>query len=149
MVKINFYKINKEGSSSVTNDGDRLLFSVPEPTVIQPSEIIKIKTGIIMKVPLGYVITISTYPNLPIEAVELFPAAITIDSCAPGTELELAVRNSGRSQLNLMTGILFAIGYVNETQNIELGEFELDTVPSPSKEKSVPQKKDSFSFEVK
>jgi len=65
MVKINFHKINKDESSSVTNDGDRLLFSIPKPVVVQPLEIIKIKTGVIMKVPLGHVITISTYPNAP------------------------------------------------------------------------------------
>ena len=149
MVKINFYKINKDESSSVTIDGDRLLFSIPKPTIVQPSEIIKIKTGIIMKVPSEHVVIISTYPDRPIAAAELFPAVVTMDGCASETELELAVKNSGRGQLNILPGVPFAVGYVIRTHTIEFGEFEPDAVTPSPKEKSVPQKKNSFSFEVK
>jgi len=149
MVEIHFYQTNKNEAPGAAVAEDVVVFTIPKPTVIQPSEILQIQTGIVMKVPPGYVVTLSTHPALSEKAAELFPGVITVDSYAPETELRLAIRNSGRSQLNLMPGFLFAVGYVSQIHNIEVGEFEPDAIANPQKEKSKPQKKNPFNFEVK
>jgi len=149
MVEIQFYKLTKNETPSVAATEDKFVFSVPKPTVIQPAEIIKIQTGLVVKVPKGFVLTLSPHPDLSEKAADLFPSIITVDSYAPEKELALAVRNSGRNQLNLLAGFPFAVGYVSEIRNIETGDFEPDVIKNPVRDQSRPQKKNPFSFEVK
>ena len=149
MVDIQFYKINKSAESFVVVLEDRLLFALPNPTVIQSSEIIKIKTGTVMKIPRGYVLTIYTPPDLAKQACELFPGVTVIDGWGPEVELELAVKNSGRNQVNLLAGNTIAVGYLSKVDDIGVGELELDVVANPKLPGTRPQKKNSFNFEVK
>lgn len=149
MVEIHFYQINKNEAPAAAVADDMMVFSTPKPAVIQPAEILQIQTGIVMKVPPGYVVTLSTHPDLSEKAAELFPGVTTVDSYAPEAELKLAVRNSGRNQLNLMPGALVAVGYVSKIHEIEVGEFEPGIIANPQMGKSKPQKKNPFRFEVK
>ncbi len=149
MIDIQFYKINKNAESFVILTEDRLLFAVPEPTVIQSLEIIKIKTGTVMKIPRGHVLTICTHPDLAKQACELFPSVTVIDGWAPAVELELAVKNSGRNQINLIPGAIVAVGYLSQVSDIGAGELELDVVANPELPGTRPQKKNPFNFEVK
>ncbi len=149
MIDIQFYKINKNANSFVTLTEDRLLFTVPKPTVIQSSEIIKIKTGTVIKIPRGYVLTVYTHPDLVNQACELFPSVTAIDGWAPEVELELAIRNSGRNQVNLLMGNMIAVGYLSQAHNIGVGEFEPDIITNPDLPNTRPQKKNPFNFEVR
>ena len=149
MIDIQFYKVNNKENSFVAVVEDRLLFTVPKPTVIQSSEIIKLKTGTVMKIPRGYVLTIYTHPDLANQACELFPGVTVIDGWAPEAELELAVRNSGRSQVNLLMGNMIAVGYLSQAHDIGVGEFEPSILNNPELPNTRPQKKNPFNFEVK
>ncbi len=149
MVELQFYKIDKNNSSCEVVAKNKLLFKITKPTVIQSSEIIKIKTGIILKVPDGHLLNIFTYPALADKACELFPNIIILDSEASEAEVQLAVRNSGRNQINLMIGEVIAVGHLNQVQDITIGEFEPNIVTNPKLPNTTPQKKNTFEFEVK
>lgn len=114
---------------------------------IQPSEIQKVKIGIVCEVPQGYVLQINTVSSLSEKAGELFPAFVVIDSTYEGG-LILAVRNSGRDPLNLMPGTPVGRGHLVKIEQLEIEEFEYQSL-TKDLPKTKPQKKKPISFEVK
>jgi len=139
--------LTKEGPKGVTvsRDMDYVTFNCVTPTIIQPSEIHRIKLGVACDVPGGYVLQISTYPELADKAAEVFPALTVIDSKHVG-ELMLAVRNHGRDPLNLMPGTPVAVGRLVKPETFDIEGFEYEAPKAQPKSK--PQKKNPFSFEV-
>ncbi len=131
----------KEGNPTITAMGDKLAFCLDRPTVIQPSEIIKVQTTTIIKVPQGYLLTIVTAPELYNKAGEVFPACLTIDASSNEQALEIPIRNSSRNQLNLMQGNLIAFGYISKIEDIQIGSLKTEQGNVVQPEKSRPQKK--------
>jgi hypothetical protein len=150
MVKVQYYKIDKNAPGSLVADEDRLTFIVPEPTVVQPLEIIRIPLGIVLHLTSkSATLTLHTHPELSQKACELFPSVLVMDHLFPEKELELYVRNSGRNQVNLMQNEKIAVGYVTEIQEFEIEDFAPDFVTQPTLPRTKPQKKGSFNFEIK
>ncbi len=147
MGKVQLFKFNTHAPSNVTVSEDKISFTIPKPIVIQSSEIVKVKIGFGLKVPDGHIITLYTGSQLIDKVCELFPSVITFDSSTLGNQLEIAIRNNSRNQVNLMPGISIAEGYLTKIQKIDVTESGQEAVPEPVKSK--PQKKDPFNFEVK
>ncbi len=140
----------KEGNPTVIAAGDKLAFCVDRPLVIQPSEIIKVQTAMIITVPHGYLLSIVTAPDLYNKAGEVFPSCLTIDAYSDEKALEIPVRNSSRNQLNLMSKDLIAFGYVSKIEDIQIGSLKTHQENVVPPEKSQPQKKqdDNIKFEL-
>jgi dUTPase len=142
-----FADLTKEGPKGaiVSPDFQSIDFYCVRPIIVQPSEIQKIQPGVACEVLPGYVLQISTYPQLAEQASEIFPALIVIDHTNSG-ELFLAVRNHGRNPLNLMPGTPIARGHLVHLTEFDIEDFDLH---QSEPETSRPQKKKPFSFEVK
>jgi len=141
--------LTKEGpkGATVSRDRDYVTFNCVKPTMVQPSEIQRVKLGVACDVPFGYVLQISTYPALADKAAEVFPALTVIDHTHEG-ELLLAVRNHGRDPLNLMPGTPVAVGRLVKPETFDVEGFEYEA-PKLERPTSRPQKKNPFNFEVK
>ncbi len=149
-MQIDFHNSNKEGLIGAVLVEDKIIFSATRPIIIQSSEIMKVQTDLVIRVENGFVLNISTHPDLAQKGAELFPGLITVDSLARPAPLELPMKNNSRNPLNIMRQDKIAIGYGSEIQKIEIGEFEPELEPSPKNSRSFPQKKNpDINFEVR
>lgn len=127
-----------------------LVFLAAKPIIIQPSEIMKVQTGLSVIVPVGYVLNISTAPALFSKAGELFPGLIAVSTSEEEVDLILPVRNSGRNALNVMVGQTLAIGHVIKTEEIAIKDFEPRDPQQASNDGSRPQKRNpDFKFLIR
>lgn len=149
MIKVEFCQTGKGAKAYVEIQGDHIVFANPKPIVIQPSEIIKISMGTAMKLPEGYIGIISTHPRLFGKACELFPSTIIRSARSSDGELELAIRNSGRNQVNLMQDEPIGVGYISKIQTIDARELDLAVLEKSELPSTSPQKKNPFNFEIK
>lgn len=149
-MQIDFHNVNKEGIIGATLVDGKIIFSAVRPIVIQSSEIMKVQTDLVIRVEKGFVLNISTHPDLAQKGAELFPGLITVDSSANSKPLEFPVKNNGRSALNLMRQGIIAVGYSSKVQKIEIGEFQPELEPSSKDSRSTPQRKNpNIKFEVR
>jgi dUTPase len=140
---------SEETQTLLYEDGS-LVFLAAKPIIIQPSEIMKVQTGLSVRVPFGYVLNISTAPALSVKAGELFPGLIAVGASITDVELNLPVKNSGRNVLNIMAGQTIAVGHVVKTEEISLKDFEPQDWKVVSNAESKPQKKNpNFKFEIR
>jgi hypothetical protein len=149
MIKVEFCQTGKDTKAYVGIQGDHIIFTNPKPVVIQPSEIIKISMGTAMKLPEGYIGIITTHPRLSGKACELFPSAVIRSARSPDAELELAIRNSGRNQVNLMQDEPIGVGYISQIQTIDARELDIEVLKKSELPSTSPQKKNPFNFEIK
>lgn len=147
-MKLEFANLNKEGFRGVVMTDNGLNLRCIRPTVIQPSEILKVQTETALKVPEGYVLNISTHPDLYEKAGELFPALVALDSSHLG-EVILPIRNSGRNPLHLMPGDHIAQGHVVKIERADYQEMDWYEPARKPLPQTGPQKRDPFRFEVK
>lgn len=127
-----------------------LVFLAAKPIIIQPSEIMKVQTGLSVKVPFGYVLNIGTAPALSVKAGELFPGLVVVSASEEEVALSLPVRNNGRNALNVMAGQTLAIGYVVKIEDIVIKDFVPRDPKLVSNEESKPQKRNpNFKFEIR
>ncbi|MCI0528056.1 MAG: hypothetical protein L0Y56_11525, partial [Nitrospira sp.] len=110
-MKLEIYNARKGEPVGNVLLNDRLVFSASHPVIIQPAEIMKVQTDLVLILPAGYVLNISTAPELSLRAGELFPGLIVIGSGDKRVSLELPVRNCGRNPLSIMPKQPVAIGY--------------------------------------
>jgi len=126
-----------------------LHFIAAKPTVIQPSEIMKVPINAVVRIPGGVLLNISTSEELASKAGELFPALIALDNMSGDVVLELPIRNSGRNQINLQIGDVVARGHLVPIEFPTIEEFTIQ-IPNADRPKTRPQKKnDGIKFEVK
>ena len=149
MIKVEFCLTGKDAKAHVSVQGDHIVFTNPKPIIIQPSEIIKISMGTVMKLPEGYIGIISTHPRLLGKACELFPSTVIRSARSPDAELELAIRNSGRNQVNLMQDDPIGVGYISQIHEIDARELDVDILKKSELPSTSPQKKNPFNFEIK
>jgi dUTPase len=149
-MKLQIYSTNKDQPHGLRLEEDRLILTASRPSIIQPSEIMKVQTDSFVRVPVGYTLNISTAPELAERAGEIFPGLIVVDSYYGTKSLEVPVRNGGRNPLNLMPGQVVAIGYVTGVSPIEVEEFLPDLGNSKSAKKTGPSRKNpDFKFEIR
>jgi len=144
-------QVHREDSTeTLLYENGVLIFLAAKPIIIQPSEIMKVQTGLSVRVPFGYVLNISTAPVLAVKAAELFPGLMAVSASEEEVKLELPVRNSGRNSLNLMARQVIAIGHVLKTEEIEIKDFQPQDWRLVSDKESKPQKRNpNIKFEIR
>jgi hypothetical protein len=130
--------------------GDCLTFFSSRPAIIQPSEIMKVHTDLQVEVPEGFVLSLSSAPELASRAGEIFPGHLVLTATDGRHPLELSVRNGGRSPLNIMPEQVIAVGTLLQAQPFEPEFEELENALPAGRPKSAPQKKNpDIQFELK
>lgn len=149
-MKIQFHNLKgQEISSSLYTEG-RFLFTASRPAVVQPAEIIKVQTDLVVRLPTGCILNLSTAPNLYRKVGELFPGLLSFSFADNDVVLELPVRNGGRNPLHLREGEEIAVGYLVKTEKAEIETFSLQAPKNLSAGKSRPPKKNpGINFELK
>jgi len=128
---------------------DTLVFMCVKPVTVQPSEVVKVSTGVTLEVEKGFALNISTHPALADKLCEIFPALVVINSIAGSCRLDIPVRNAGRNPVHLMVGDLVACGHVAKMEPVDKEESDFSPVETPVS-RSTPQRKNpDFKFEIK
>lgn len=125
-----------------------LIFTASKGTEIQSGEIKKVSTGIILQVPEGCVIQVTTHPSLIEKAIQLFPACTSLTPNLPEDYLMLPIHNVGRNTFHVRPGDALARGFVSPIENIDKHLYE-PQIPTKVSRSTRPQKKNSdIKFEV-
>jgi dUTPase len=145
-MRIEFGKLNK---LAVIPEGQAVLPLVtPIPLELQAGERVDLKTGLSVRVPEGYILSIQSSPALLVhKGLEVL--GLTYVAPEDEEELKIPLFNVGKSQLNLHPGMQVAVAILQIAEAIEIEEF------SPEKPKALKRqprtrgdKKDRFKFEV-
>ena len=144
-MRIGFGKLNKHAIIPVGDTGI-ISIATPIPLELQVGERVDLKTGLVVQVPEGYILSIQSLPWLLIfKGLEVLgpPFVVPEDK----DELNVALYNRGKSQINLQPGMQVGVAILQITETIEIEEF------SPKEQKIVhpqdrPPKRDPFKFEV-
>jgi len=147
-MKVEFYNTKGKGVDPSLYSQGRFSFKASRPIIVQPSEIMKVQTDLVVRVPEGCILSIVSSHALFRRTGELFPANLVITSMDSDFVLELPIRNCGRNPINIMPEQEIASGFVLASVDVEIGEFDLLAEQSAPK-KSSPQKKNSnIKFEL-
>jgi len=124
-------------------------FFSPEPLVIQPGEIRKVKTYLSLDLNLteGTFLFLETPRELLDKFVSLFPQTPCIDS----GPFDISLHNCGQSQVNILPEKLIAIGRIL-TKLITFSLSSLEYAPNKEEKKKrlpIPARGDKFKFEIK
>lgn len=149
MVKIEFGKSSGGANSSITFSETKAVIAVSKPVIIQPSEIIAIRTKTIVKIPEDYYLSIVTSPGLIQKFGELLPSSIIINS-EQDYPLEMGIRNNHKDPIQLMVNEVIGIGYLNKIQKIEAQELTIsDEELEQLRRNTRPQRKNpNFHFDL-
>lgn len=117
-----------------------LTFNCIKPIIIQPTEIKRIKTGLIVEIEKNYILQIGIHTVLQEKNISIVPGILTINS-SYNEELFISIQNKGRGQVNVFVGDAIATGTVIKIEEVEIIESEIEKIKR-SQEKNIPQKKD-------
>lgn len=144
-MKIN-YATDKTGSLTII-DGV-FIFTSSKGVEVQSGEIKKVPTGIILRIPPEYVVQVTTYPSLVDNAVQIFPACISLTSNSPEDYLFLPIHNAGRNTFHIRPGDIIAQGFASPIEKVQ-EEIFVPEVANKKSPRTAPQKKNSdIKFEV-
>src|SRR3989338_9005139 len=112
-----------------TNGSCAFDLTIIEDAIIQPGEIVRLRTGLVMCVPAGYTLLISARSSLPKKFGLCVPQGFGIvdqDYCGPNDELLLQLLNFTKEPVMVKTGDRLAQGMFvpimkcdfNEVQNL-------------------------------
>jgi len=138
--------IDKEAERPAVKKGI-VTFKAAKPVIIQPGEIQKIITGLVVEVPENFVLEIMALPELINKGLSVFPARYALMGLQQD-KLQIPFQNSGRNQINILPGQEIAKGFVTKLQNIDLVDIDVNIQDAPSK-KTRPQKKNNIDIEIK
>jgi dUTPase len=142
------YATDKTGELAVVNDV--FVFTCNKPTEIQPGEIKKVPTGVVLTVDRGYVVNVTTHPALAEKVGQLFPACVTLTYDEPEEYLTFAVHNGGRNPFRLMPGDPIARGFAAPIEPVEKDTYTPKVQEPVKMERSTPQRRNAdIQFEVK
>lgn len=144
-MKIGFGKVNKlatipEESASI------IPIMTPTPLEIQSGERVDLKTGLVVRVPAGCILSIQSEPSILVhKGLEVLGPIFV----APEDEAELIIPlfNVGKRQLNLHPGMQVAVAMLHMTEPVEIETFSPE---EPKVLKRPPRRPRSgpFKFEV-
>ncbi len=145
-MKLGFGKVNKHAVIPVGDTGVMALVT-PVPLELQTGERLDLKTGLVVQVPEGYILSIQSSPSILVhKGLEVLGP--TFVSSGDEEELKIPLLNVGKSQINLHPGAQVAVAILHIIEVVEVEEF------IPQKQKAVrPKAKspkgDPFKFEVR
>ncbi|MAG11877.1 MAG: dUTP diphosphatase [Parcubacteria group bacterium] len=108
-------------------------FAAAEPMVCEPGKVTKIPTGIIMKIPEGYMLQITARSSTSIKRGLMMSNGVgTIDQdyCGPTDEIHLLVYNFTPEPVHISAGDRLANGIFIPVEIVQFKEVELMTATS-------------------
>ena len=147
-MKIGFREKNKGQNPGTIFHEWSITFTTETPVIVQPAEIIKIQTGIFIKIEWGpEILSINTHPELVSRTGELFGGEMVLHGFAD--YVQIPVRNGGRNPLHLMPGQPIAMGRIVPIQMVFSEQIEV-TLPETELSASTPQKRNpGIKFELR
>ena len=137
-MKLGFRTLNNKAALPEV-ENNILIFNSASPVVLQPAEIKRVRTGLVVQIEENYSLQIGIHPALQEKDISVFPGVLIIDSSHTG-ELLIPLQNNGRGQVNLLPGEMIARGAVTKIEEVEIVELAPED-PKPSKKQTKPQKK--------
>ncbi len=142
------YATDKIGNLTVTDN--IFVFTSSKGVEVQPGEIKKIPTGVILRIEEGYTLTLTTHPNLVVKVGQLFPAVSIVTAADPEDYLFLSVHNLGRNPFRIMSGDVIARGVVTPIEPVNKESYTPETSARAGVPRSRPQRRNSeIEFEVR
>lgn len=144
-MKIGFGKVNKLATIPEERAGI-IPIVTPTPLEIQAGERIDLKTGLVVRVPEGYILSIQSEPSILVhKGLEVLGPTFV----APEDESELIIPllNVGKGQLNLHPGMQVAVAMLHMTEPVEIETFSPEE-PKVLKRRPRRPRNDPFKFEV-
>ena len=144
-MKIGFGKVNKLAMIPEENAGI-IPIVTPTPLEIQAGERIDLKTGLVVRVPEGYILGIQSEPSILVhKGLEVLGPTFV----APEDEAELIIPllNVGKGQLNLHSGMQVAVALLHVFEPVEIETFSPEE-PKVLKRPPRRPRSDPFKFEV-
>ena len=143
-MKIGFGKLNAQARlPEIWSAGVALV--TPIPLELQGGERVELRTGLSVRVPEGYVLSIRSLPSILVrKGLEVIPSLVVPED---EDELVLLLYNTGRSQVNLQPGMQVGMAILQTTADIEVEEFTPEKQKVGRPQRKTP-KKDPFRFEV-
>ncbi len=120
-MKIGFGKVNKLAKIPEEKAGI-IPIVTPKPLEIQAGERIDLKTGLVVRVPEGCILSIQSEPSILVhKGLEVLGPIFV----APENESELIIPllNVGKGQLNLHAGMQVAVAMLHITEPVEIETF--------------------------
>jgi dUTPase len=143
------YASDNSGGDLVVVD-DILVFTASKAMEIQPGEIKKIPTGIVLRVEKGFVVSLSTHPALSAKVGQLFPSASVLSADDIEEYLTLPVHNAGRNPIRVMVGDLIARGHAISIEAVETDTYVPQVNNPEPLPRTGPQKRNKeINFEVR
>lgn len=143
-MKIGFGKINSH--ARLPEPGSIMPLVTPVPLVLQAGERVDLGTGLCVRVPEGYILSIQSSPALLVhKGLEVLGPTFVV----PGDEDELVIPlyNTGKSQLNLQPGMEVCTVMLHQSTSVEIEEFDVEK-KKVGRAQVRPPKGDPFKFEV-
>ncbi len=144
-MKIGFGKVNKLARIPEENAGI-IPIVTPTPLEIQTGERIDLKTGLVVCVPEGCILSIQSDPSILVhKGLEVLGPTFV----APASEAELIIPllNVGKGQLNLHPGMQVAVAMLHVIEPVEIETFSPEE-PKVLKRQLKRPRSGPFKFEV-
>jgi len=144
-MELGFGKIKSNATIPEENAGIVSLVT-SAPLEIQAGEKIDLKTGLMVRVPEGYILSIQSSPTLlAVSGIEVLGP--TFVASEDESEIKIPLHNTSNGQINLQPSTQVAVAFLVSLVPVEIEEF------SPEKQKAgkgtpVKPKKDPFKFKV-
>ncbi len=95
--------------------------------LVEPNQVIRIPTGLIIQAPLGHFLQIASRSSLPLKKGLMLANGIGVvdrDYCGPEDELSLAVYNFGEKSVEIKKGERIAQGLFLPVEQVEWQETD-------------------------
>jgi len=125
-----------------------ITFRCANASIIQASEIKKLRTGIAIEVGKGALLSLWPSKFLIEQNISLFPSPFIIDNSHKG-EISLPLHNCGKNQVNLNHGQILAEGYLTKLTKVTLDSLEFSKEKVIVKSSRSLRKDKEIKFEVK
>ncbi len=144
-MKIGFGKVNKLAMIPEQRAGF-IPIATPKPLEIQAGERIDLKTGLVVRVPEGCILSIQSEPSILVhKGLEVLgPIFVAPEDAA---ELIIPLLNVGQGQLNLHPGMQVAVAMLHITEPVEIETFRPEE-PKVLKRQPKRPRSGPFKFEV-
>ncbi len=148
-MRISFAVLNQDAIIP-KQDGFVLQFFSAKGLTIQPSEIMKVSTGLSIEAEKGYALHVTACPELQEKGLSVYPGPLVVYS-GHDDELFIPLQNGGRQQVNILPGNLIAHGVITKLEDVQLTQVEPkpETKPRKSPKKLKPEKNAAVKFEIK
>jgi len=148
-MRISFAVLNQDAVIP-KQDGFVIEFSSAKGITVQPSEIMRVSTGLSIEVEKGHALHVVACPGLQEKGLSVYPGPLVVYS-GHDDELFITLQNGGRQQVNILPGELIAHGVATKLEDVQLTQVDPkpESKPRKSPKKTVPKKNPDVKFEIR